>query len=142
MRDHLALAFFPSRVGALLLTILAGLGLMLAMVGLYGVIAYTVGRRTHELGIRIALGASRAQVLRLVVEDGLVLVGAGIAIGFVISLLVTRPLALLLAHGVSPTDPLNSFAVALLLALVGTGACLIPARRAMRVDPVVALRCE
>lgn len=142
MRDHLALAFFPSRVGALLLTILAGLALTLAMVGLYGVMAYTIGRRTHEIGIRMALGASRAQVLRLVVEDGLVLVGVGIAIGLVISLLVTRPLALLLAHGVSPADPVNFFAVALLLALVAIGACLIPARHAMRVDPMVALRDE
>jgi putative ABC transport system permease protein len=142
MEDHLILAFFPSRAAALLLGILAAAGLTLAMVGLYGVMAYTVSRRTHEIGIRIALGASRAQVLKMVLRDGLILIGIGTAIGLVVTLMATRPLTTVLAHGINPTDPVTFLAVTLLLGIVATGACLLPARRAAQVDPMVALRYE
>lgn len=142
MRDHLAFAFFPSRVGALLLGTLGMLGLGLAMVGLYGVMAYSVARRTSEIGIRMALGASRATVLRMVLKDGGLLVGAGTAFGLAAALVATKPLAMLLASGLSATDPVTFIGVPLLLAAAGLGACLIPARRAMRVDPMAALRYE
>ena len=142
MEDHLVLAFLPSRAAALLLGILAGMGLTLAMVGLYGVMAYTVSRRTQEIGIRMALGASRAQVLETVLRDGLILIGIGTGIGLVVAMIATRPLVMVLAHGINPTDPTSFLAVTLLLTLIGTGACLISARRAANVDPMVALRYE
>jgi putative ABC transport system permease protein len=112
------------------------------MVGLYGVMAYTVSRRTQEIGIRVALGARRAQVLKMVLRDGLVLIGIGTGIGLVVAFMATRPLTIVLAHGISPTDVVTFVTVTLLLALVGTGACLLPARRAAKVDPMVALRYE
>src|SRR5262249_16497851 len=99
MEDHLMLAFFPSRIAALLLGILAALGLMRAMVGLYGVMAYTVSRRTQEIGIRIALGARRTQVLNAILKDGLTLIGIGTGIGSVVALIAVRPLNAVLAHG-------------------------------------------
>jgi predicted permease len=142
MEDHLILAFFPSRTTALLLGVLAAMGLTLAMVGLYGVMAYTVSRRTQEIGIRMALGASSAQVLEMVLRDGLILIGIGTAIGLVVAPTATRPLTIVLAHGINPTDPITFLAVTLLLGLVAISACLLPARRAAKVDPMVALRYE
>jgi putative ABC transport system permease protein len=117
------------------------LGLFLGAIGIYGVMAFMVTQRTHEIGIRLTLGAHPREILRLVVGKGLALAGIGIAVGVVGALGMTRLLAFMLA-GVSPRDPLTFTGVALLIAAVALAACYIPARRAMRVDPMVALRYE
>lgn len=117
------------------------LGLVLACVGLYGIVAYNVGRRTHEVGIRMALGAEKRDVLRMVVGQGFRLVTVGLALGILGALGVTRFVSNLL-YGVRPTDPLTFIAVSLILTAVALLASYIPARRAMRVDPMVALRYE
>jgi putative ABC transport system permease protein len=141
MDELLSGSLSRSRFTMLLLGLFAVLALVLASVGIYGVIAYGVAQRTQEFGIRIALGASRRDVLALVLVQGTRLTLLGIGLGILASLLVTRLLATLL-YGVSPTDPFTFGAVALLLALVALVACYIPARRATRVDPMVALRYE
>jgi putative ABC transport system permease protein len=142
MSDHVSRAFWPSRIGALVLGSLGGLGMLLAMVGLYGVMSYAVSRRTSEIGIRMALGASRGLVLWMVLKDGLILLGVGGLIGLAIAALATGPLAMFLASTVSPTDPATLISVLLLIALVGAAASFVPARRATGIDPVVALRRE
>jgi putative ABC transport system permease protein len=115
--------------------------LLLAGLGIYGVISYMVGERTHEIGIRIALGAERSNILRMILRQGLGLAIAGAVVGLVCALIVSRLMAGLL-YGVRPTDPLTFLSVALLLMSVALLACYIPARRAMRVAPMVALRHE
>ena len=124
-----------------MLGIAGGMALVLGSVGLYGVIAYSVSQRTHEIGIRVALGAERKHVLGLVLTEGMFVILAGLAIGLAASLIVTRFLASLL-FGVSPTDPLTFASVAVLLAVIALLACYLPARRAMRIDPMRALRYE
>jgi len=124
-----------------LMTIFAAVALVLASVGIYGVISYSASRRTHEIGVRMSLGATRAQVLLLVVRQGMWLALAGSFSGLVGALLLSRFMAKLL-YGVQPTDPATFAAVATGLAMVAILACYIPARRAMRIDPVAALRCE
>ncbi|MHB8501831.1 MAG: ABC transporter permease [Candidatus Acidiferrales bacterium] len=132
---------FNERLVARLSSLFGLLGLLLACIGLYGLLSYEVARRTREIGIRAALGAQRKDVMRLVVRQGLVLVVVGTAAGIIISLAATRFLQSLL-FGVRATDPWTFAAVCALLVLVGTLACYIPARRATRVDPMVALRYE
>jgi putative ABC transport system permease protein len=123
------------------LAIFAGVALLLAAVGIYGVIAFTVAQRTNEIGIRVAMGAQRGDVLRLVLGQGGRLIFFGIALGMTAGLLITRLMSGLL-FGISATDPATFAGVALLLAAVALLACYMPARRAMHVDPLVALRYE
>ena len=129
------------RLRAVLLGTFAGLALLLAAIGIYGVISYSVAQRTHEIGVRAALGASRWDQLGLVLKDGMVLTAAGLAIGVLGALGLTRWLASFL-FGVSPRDPWTLAFVGVILASVAATACLIPAQRATRVNPMVALRFE
>jgi predicted permease len=128
------------RFSMILLAVFAAMALILASVGIYGVISYLVGQRTHEIGVRIALGARRGDVLNLILSQGATLIVLGVVIGVVAALMLTRLMTHML-YGVSASDPLTFIGVAVTLALVAIGACYIPTRRAMRVDPVVALRC-
>jgi len=123
------------------MAIFAGIAVLLAIVGIYGVMSYFVSERTHEFGIRLALGALPADVLRLVTTLGLKLTMIGVMVGIVLSLGLARLISDFLV-GVKPTDPLTYAAVAIVLIAVALLACYIPARRATKVDPMVALRYE
>jgi len=129
------------RITMILLGVFALLALVLACVGIYGVISFVVARRTHEIGVRMALGAERRDVMRLVLGEGVRMVLAGLTAGVAAALGLTRLIAGLL-FGVAPQDPLTFASVAILLTAVALLACYFPARRAVRVDPVVALRHE
>jgi putative ABC transport system permease protein len=129
------------RFRALLIALFGAVALALATIGIYGVMAYSVARRTHEIGLRMALGAQYGDVMKLVVRHGMFLTGLGLAIGLAGALALTRLLSAML-YGVSATDPLTFTAVSLALAGVAFCACYLPARRATRIDPIVALRYE
>jgi len=124
-----------------LLSVFAGVSLLLSVIGVYGVMSYTVAQHTREIGIRMALGAQPAAILKLIVGRGLVLVSVGVGIGVLASFGLTRFIEHML-FGVTPTDPLTFVAIVFLLGLVALLACLIPAQRAMRVDPIVVLRSQ
>jgi putative ABC transport system permease protein len=141
MEDVVAGSLERRRFVLTLLGTFAGLALLLAFVGIYGVIAYSVGQRTHEFGIRIALGAQRNHVLRIVLDESLRTLAVGLLLGIAAALTVTRLMASLL-FGIRPTDPLTFVAMAALLMFVGLLASYLPARCAMKVDPIVALRYE
>jgi ABC-type antimicrobial peptide transport system permease subunit len=131
----------PQRLISALTGFFGIVGLALACVGLYGIMAYSVARRTHELGVRMALGAQKGEILKMIMAHGLRLTLIGLAIGAAGALALTRLMTNLL-YGVRPSDPLTFTAVSLLLMMVALLACYIPARRAMKVDPMVALRYE
>jgi ABC-type antimicrobial peptide transport system permease subunit len=124
-----------------LMAIFAGIALTLAVIGIYGVVSYSVSRQTREIGVRIALGANRPQVLRMVVGNGMGLVVIGLLLGTGAALALTRLIGTLL-YGVTPSDPLTYLAAALTLAGAALIACLMPAWRAARIDPAVTLRNE
>ena len=141
LSDHMSVPLFPFRMAATVLGSFAVLAIVLAAIGIYGVMSYVVAGRTREIGVRIALGAARRDVLLLIIRQGITLAVIGLGIGFLVAIGVAQLLTKLL-FGVSPIDPLTFAGVSLLLALVAVLACYVPARRATKVDPLVALRYE
>lgn len=141
VREHLSVALWPSWMGAVLLGSLGLLALLLASMGVYGVMAYSVSQRTRELGIRMALGAQARQVVQLVLRQGMTMAGIGLLLGLLVAFGCTRLVATLL-YGVNPSDPLIFIEVTTVLAAAAFAACYFPARRAVKIDPVVALRFE
>ena len=142
MKRAMGMAYLPSQVGAGLLGLMGVLGLLLTGIGLYGLMAYSVARRVREIGLRVALGAAPGRVLALVFGEGAWLVGLGLGIGLFAAFFVTKPLATYLVEGVRTTDPLTYLAVSGLMVFCGWLACAVPARRALRIEPMEALRWE
>jgi putative ABC transport system permease protein len=141
MEEYLSASVSTPRFNTTLLSIFAAVALLLTIVGLYGVMSYSVAQRTNEIGIRVALGAQARDVLSLIIKQGLRLVLLGLAIGLVGAFALMRVIAGLL-FGVTAKDPLTFAAVAIVLGLIALLACYVPARRATRVDPLEALRYE
>jgi predicted permease len=141
LNDQMRLATYANRAAAWLTASLGALGLVLTLIGLYSVIAYSVSRRTHEIGIRMALGARRANVGAAVLTDGLRLVLFGMILGVVLAFFAARAISSML-FGIHPADPATLASIAFLMLAISTAALLIPARRALRIDPAVALRDE
>jgi ABC-type antimicrobial peptide transport system permease subunit len=142
MYASIGLALLPSQVGALLMGSAGILGLLLATVGLYGAMAYSVARRSREIGIRAAIGAGRGHIARMVLGDAARVTLIGTAAGLLVALLVTKPLAMFLAPGLKPADPLNFAVVALAMLVTGLAATWGPILRAVNIDPNAALREE
>jgi putative ABC transport system permease protein len=141
MDERIGRSLESRRFSTILLALFSALALALAAIGIYGIIAYAVTQRTHEIGVRLALGAQRRDVLRMIVGQGMAMTAAGTAVGMVSALLAARLMSSLL-FGVSAADPVTFTAIPILLAAVAFVACYVPARRATRVDPLVALRTE
>jgi ABC-type antimicrobial peptide transport system permease subunit len=141
MDQRLATTVAQPRFGATLVALFAALALILASIGVYGVISYSVTQRTQEIGVRVALGARSRDVLSLVLKQGMTLTATGLGAGLIGSLALTRLMKTLL-FGVSATDPLTFIVISLLLTAVALLACLVPALRATRVDPMIALRSQ
>jgi predicted permease len=141
MPEIVARSISTQRLTMLLLSVFSALALVLSAVGIYGVISYLTGQRTHEIGVRVVLGASREDVLRMVLGQGMRMTLIGVSIGIAAAFGLTRLITQMI-YGVGASDPMTFAGVALLLSAVALSACYIPARRAMRVDPMVALRYE
>jgi putative ABC transport system permease protein len=141
MTDVARLSYWDKRLYGLMFASFAVIALLLAAVGVYGVMSYAVSQRTHEIGVRVALGAQLRDVLSLVVRRGVLLTVLGLGIGLIAAFAVTRVLTGVL-FGVSPTDPASYIGISLVLFTVGLLASYVPARRAARVEPAVALRYE
>jgi len=141
MRRRLDLSIARERMAMIVLLVFAGVAVTLASVGLYGVVSHSVTERTHEIGVRMALGAEAAHIVALVVRQGMTTAVAGTAIGIAAAASLSRAIQDLL-FGVTPTDPLTFGGVVVLLLTVALVACYVPARRATRVDPTTALRAE
>ena len=141
MNENLGRVLVTERFSAILMSVLAASGLLLAALGLYGVMAYSVSQRTAEIGLRVALGAQRGDVFQLILGQGVKLTLLGVLIGLVPALGIARLFASLL-FGVGATDPATFVSIALLLVSVALAACIFPARRALAVDPIQALRTE
>ena len=141
LTEHMKIPLFPARMAANVLGSFGVLALVLAAIGIYGVMSYVVAGRTREIGLRMALGAQLRHVRQLILGQGMILAGIGLAVGLVIVFILARFLTSML-YGVSPTDPITFIAITFLLAAVALVACYVPARRAARVDPMVALREE
>jgi ABC-type antimicrobial peptide transport system permease subunit len=139
--QYMALPLFAAHTTGVLLAAFGAVALLLAVVGLSGVVSYSVSQRTGEIGVRMALGADRMDVVRLILRQGMLLTGIGIVLGLALSFAVTRLLADLL-YGIKPGDPLTYVSVSLLLAAVALVSCYLPARRAASVDPMKSLRAE
>jgi ABC-type antimicrobial peptide transport system permease subunit len=144
MQEIASESMSSQRFPMILLEVFAGLALLLASVGIYGVISYSVSQRVHEIGIRMALGAERSGIFRMIIGQGLRMALAGLAVGVVAAVILTRLLSSFtnLLYGVRASDPATFIGVAVVLAVVALAACYIPARRAVRVEPIEALRHE
>ena len=142
MDDAVAGAVFPMRVASLFVGSLSGLGLLLSLAGLYGSVSYAVSRRTREMGIRAALGASRSRIVWAALTDGVAVLICGAIVGIPLAVSAIRPLIDLIPEGVNPWDPVMFAAVELLLLATGVVAAAIPAQSATNVDPSLALRQE
>jgi putative ABC transport system permease protein len=141
MEEIVASSIATQRLAMILLSIFSTLALLLSAIGIYGVISYLTSQRTQEIGVRVALGASSRDVLRMVLGEGMRIALIGVFLGLAAALVMTRLIARLI-YGVGAWDPLTFASVAVLLSGVAAFACYLPARRAMRVDPMVALRYE
>ena len=141
LEDIASASMAIARLAMRLLAGFAIVALLLAAVGIYGVMAYSVRRRTREIGTRVALGADRGAIIRLVMREGGVITGAGVLIGLIAGLIAARSLSAVL-YGVPPTDPVSLTIAAIVLAITGMAACYVPARRAARIDPARTLTTE
>jgi putative ABC transport system permease protein len=142
MESSIGMAFFPSQAGAVLMGSAGALGLLLAALGLYGTMVYSVTRRTRELGVRMAVGATRLEISRLILADAARLIGLGSLVGVAIAWVAVKPLALFLVAGLKPADPITFLAVLSVLGMTGLLASWGPARRAVAIDPAVCVREE